>query len=79
MMNWVTDFVHYMDTTYPRGVDRVLYTDLKYSNREKINEFSSEYPNIDRTLIEKVALHEFLMKSDNEKLRILNKYQEGIL
>lgn len=68
------DFVRYMDTTYPRNVDRVKYTDLKYMVREESNRFVGNYDNISFQLLEKVALYQFLMKTDEEKLAILEEY-----
>lgn len=72
----VKEFYRYMDTTVPLGVNRELFTDLKYTNREKIRQFESEYENIDRTLIDNVALRDFLSLSDEEKLSKIDKYRE---
>lgn len=76
-MKIISDFWRYMDTTIPIGVDHDKYIQLKYSNEEQLDKFLEEYNLIDRTLLEKVALNEFLQKSDDEKLRILEQYYVG--
>ena len=76
MINEVKDFVRYLDTTYPRNVNRALYTELKYLNKDKLREFCDKYEEVDSMLVEKVALAEFLRLSDKEKLDKLKMFME---
>ena len=76
-MGIIQDFYRYMDTTTPKGVDHDKYIELKYTNEERINEFLEEYNIIDRILLEKVAIREFMKNDDNKILSLLEQYYVG--
>lgn len=66
----IMDWYKYMNTSTPKGVNRQVFTELIYSNREKKVNFLDKHKEIDVRVLENIALHEFLQKSDKE---ILNK------
>ena len=72
----VIDWGRYMDTVIPKGVDRKLFIHLKYSNREQTSKFSEEHDLIDKDLLEKVAVHEFMKLPEKEIIRSCMKYME---
>ena len=63
----VSEWYKYMDTTVPQGIDGQLFTHLKYSNKNRIKQLQTDYPDINLELLEKHALHEYL-KNDNKKI-----------
>lgn len=69
----IEDWCKYMDTTTPRGADEKLYRSLKYTTRKKLQDFSQQH-DIDRVLLEKVAISNFLLKSDEEILQNIKPY-----
>ena len=74
--NVVNDWVMTMDSTIPEGVNSSLYKHLKYSNREQVIRFLEEHPEYSKDLLYKMAVHEFMKKSDEEKRKILDVYME---
>ena len=74
--NVVNDWVMTMDSTIPRGVNSTLYKHLKYSNRSKVIQYLEVNPHYSKDLLYKVAVHEFMKKSDDEKRKILDVYME---
>lgn len=72
----ITDFGRHMDTVTPKGVDSKLFIHLKYSNREQTQQFSEEHDLIDKDLLEKVAVHEFMKLPEREIVRSCMKYME---
>jgi len=76
--NVVNDWVMAMDSTVPVGVNSSLYKHLKYSNREKVIRFLDEHPEYSKDLLYKLAVHEFMKKSDEEKVKRLNLYMEKV-
>lgn len=75
-MGIVKDFVHYMDTTYPKDVNREKYTDLKYMNRDIVDTFLSTHQKYDKMLLEKVAVKEFMEQSIEDIQGKLDEYME---
>lgn len=76
MKELITDFGRHMDTVIPHGVDPKLFIHLKYSNREQTSKFSEEHDLIDKDLLEKVAVHEFMKLPEREIVRSCMKYME---
>lgn len=76
MMAIARDFYKYMDTTYPKNVDRDKYLHLKYSNREQIRQLTRKYEEIDPILLEKIAVHELLQKEEHEIIEKIMQYKE---
>ena len=72
----VRDWYRYMDTTVPCGVNRKLFTHLKYTNKDKIMRLLDDHPEIDYMLLEKVAIKEYLEHSEEEILQSLKPYLE---
>ncbi len=70
------DFVKYMDTTIPQGVNPKFWVQLKYSNRQKIDKLVEEYK-IPRELIRKLAEYEFLAQDTETILEKCNIFMEG--
>ena len=70
------EWYRYMDTTIPSGVNRQLFTHLKYSNKNRIKQIQRQYPEIDISLLEKHALWEYLQKSDEQIRKDLQLYKE---
>ena len=66
MRNMVIDWYKYMNTSIPKGANKKRFTDLVYSNKGKKLQFLDQHEEIDVRLLEEVALHEFLMKSEEE-------------
>ncbi len=64
----ISDFYKYLNTTIPEGVDGQLFTDLLYTNRSRIVDFEEAHPEIDRRLLENIAVNEYLRKSEEEIL-----------
>lgn len=56
----LVDFIRYMDTTCPPGVNREKYTELKYSNRDKLNKLHKAEPLLDKRLVQDLALKSYL-------------------
>ena len=72
------DWYRYMNTSIPEKVDKRKYTDMVYSNKGKKLQLLDKYEDIDSRVIEEVALHEFLMKSEEEIIeatRIVRRQQ----
>ena len=63
------DWYRYMNTSIPKGVDKKKFTDLTYSNKGKKLQLIDSHKEIDSRVIEEVALHEFLMKSEEEIIK----------
>jgi hypothetical protein len=72
----VMEWHKYMDTTVPEGIDRQMFTHLKYDNQHRIKRFIKQYPDMDIGLLEKHALHEYLKKTDEEILKDMSIYYE---
>jgi hypothetical protein len=70
----VSDFYKYMNTSIPEGVDGKLFTDLIYSNRSELVNFGEAHPEIDRRLLENIAIKEYLEKTDEEILKDVEMY-----
>ena len=75
----VTDWYKYMDTTVPEGVNRKLFTHLKYANKNRLWKFLEAHPQFDRRVVEKQALHEYLKKDDEEIVEDLMKYYDDVI
>ncbi len=71
------EWTKYMDTVIPEGVNRKLFTHLKYSNKNRIQELMDKYPDMSIDLLEKQAIHEYLQKSDEQILEELMFYYGG--
>lgn len=71
------DWIKYMDTVIPKGVNRKLFTHLKYGNKNRIKELMERYPDLSIDLLEKQAIHEYLQKSDEQILEELGFYYGG--
>ena len=76
LKEYVVEFLRYMDTTVPEGVKSKKFIHLKYTNRIKTNKFITKYDFVDKTLLESVALHEFLSYNDEKKLFKINEFLE---
>lgn len=74
----ISDWYRYMDTTVPANVNRKLFTHLKYSNKARIKQLQEKHPNMNLVLLENVALRDFLKKSDEELIQILEKYGDTL-
>ena len=74
--NILSDFVMYMDTTVPRGVNPKFWTQLKYSNNQKIDKFTEQYK-IPRELLRKLAEYEFMAQDNETILQKCNIFLEG--
>ena len=68
----MVDFGKYMDTTIPKDTKGDLFISLKYSNKERMRKFCKQHE-IDRLLVEQVAIADFLLQDDKT---ILNKCRE---
>ena len=73
-MSIIKDFILYMDTAFPKGIDKDKYLDLKYSVNTGIDELMKRNPIIDKQLLFKVALRDYLRKSDQEILKEMGEY-----
>ena len=73
----VSDWYKYMNTSIPKGVNGQVFTELIYSNREKKINFLDKHKEIDVRVLENIALHEFLQKSDKEILNKILTYHSG--
>lgn len=70
----ISDFYKYLDTATPGDCDADRYYELKYGNRERVHAFAEKH-NVDRVLLEKVAVHEFMLQDDESILRKLAYYK----
>ncbi len=73
-MKIIKDFFLYMDTCFPKGIDKEKYLDLKYSVNQSIDELLERNPIIDKQLLFKLALKDYLYKSDQEILKDMGEY-----
>ncbi len=74
--NMWSEFVMYMDTTVPRGVNPKLWVQLKYSNRQKIDKLVEEHK-IPRELLRKLAEYEFMAQDTETILQKCKIFMEG--
>ena len=58
------DWYRYLDTSYPKDVNRKYFNELRYGNRRKRSEFLDRHPEVDVRLLENMAWYEFLHNSD---------------
>ena len=75
-MRVVKDFIRYMNTTTPKGVDHKRFIQLKYDNRDKLDLLQQVHPEVDEYLLTKVAVRDFLEKSDEDIMKELGEYAE---
>lgn len=61
----VQDWCKYMNTSIPRGLDKEMFIDLRYTSQDMAREFTDKH-NVDIRLLESLAVYEF-MKSNTEK------------
>lgn len=74
MKKIIQDFWLYMDTCFPKGINKEKYLDLKYGVNQSIDELLKRNPIIDKQLLFKVALRDYLRKSDQEILKEMGEY-----
>ena len=62
----VNDWYKYMNTSIPKGVNGKLFTNIMYSNRERMVQLQDKYPELDCRVVENEALRQFFKKTDEE-------------
>ena len=69
----IKDAYKLMDTTTPQGIHPQLYMHLKYANHNLIYKFTQKH-DIPLQLLEKLAMYNYLQKTDEEIMEQVTKY-----
>lgn len=69
----VVDWGKYMDTYIPKNTNADLFVSLKYSNKERLRAFC-EATDLDRVLVEQVAIADFLLQDNKTKEEKCKQY-----